>query len=162
MQSELQLVNILIKSLIFPSKTYIELFLNHAWVYVNGMGINNPLFQLMLGDVIQIVTSMRYYIIFKWLNNWTLKQKLRLKKRMWRLSNSYFLPDDKQKSYHFPKWIYYSKNVNDDISKFIEVDFFSLSIIILYEPFIYYDLNFYNIYELKINILNLYNWKYIT
>ena len=68
----------------------------------------------------------------------------------------------KKKSYSFPKWITYSKNIIDDVSNFLETDYLTLSIFILYEPFIWSDLNTYNLIDQRFTVINLYNWKYIT
>jgi len=162
LQNQFQLSNILLKSRLFPTKTYILIFLQNQWVFVNGIPSANPTLQLIVCDFIQLIVSIRYYIIYRWLLNWAIKQKLRLRVRIKRLVNTYFLPDDKNRSSHFPQWIYSSKNINNDVSKYLEVDFFSLSIIVIYEPFLFNEMDFYDIHELKINIVNLYNWKYIT
>jgi hypothetical protein len=61
-----------------------------------------------------------------------------------------------------PKWILYSKNIIDDVPSFLEVDYFTLSLLVLYEPFNWNDVSNYNLLEQKFSIINLYNWKYIT
>jgi hypothetical protein len=68
----------------------------------------------------------------------------------------------KKKSYNIPKWILSNKNLFDDCSNYLEVDYFTLSAFIIYEPFLWSDINFYNLIEQKFSIINLYNWKYIT
>jgi hypothetical protein len=61
-----------------------------------------------------------------------------------------------------PKWILHSKNIIDDVPNFLEIDYFTLSLFVLYEPFNWNDVNNYNLIEQKFSIINLYNWKYIT
>ena len=129
---------------------------------MNGTAVQNPLYQIYINDFIQLVTSIRYYIIYRWLLNWTIKQKARLRRRLYRTYQAYALPDDKQRPSHFPKWIRGTTNVDEDVSRYLEVDLFSLSAVVVYEPFLWVDFDFYTIYDYKINILNLYNWKYIT
>jgi hypothetical protein len=65
--------------------------------------------------------------------------------------------DEKIKSFLLPDWILKNKNITDDISKFIEVDFFTLTIVILYEPFMISEFNIYNLVSSKYQIMNLYN-----
>jgi hypothetical protein len=68
----------------------------------------------------------------------------------------------KQKSLYTPNWVYNSEFYNNDIKPYIEVDYFSLSTIIIYEPFFFNYTISNDFYINKINIYKLYNWKYIT
>ena len=70
--------------------------------------------------------------------------------------------EEKKKSHTLPKSITYNQNIIDDVSKYLEVDYFTLSIFIIYEPFLWSDLNIYNIINNKFSIINIYNWKYIN
>lgn len=159
---EMKLDNVLIKSRLLPDWNSVNLFISNNLVYLNGFLCSNNLFQTYVGDFIQLVVSLKYYIIYKWFLNWSLRKKIRLKlKARKKLTISSSL-EDKTRSYSLPKWILFSKNVTDDVIKYIEVDYFTLSIMIIYEPFLWSDINIYNIVDNKFSILNLYNWKYIT
>ena len=160
-QWELQLINILIKSTFFPLQIYTNMFLQARWVYINGNPIVNPQYQLTLSDHIQLITSLRYYIVYRWLLTWTLKLKIRLRTRI-KKHFSASTSDDKNKPSTFPSWLYRMRQITEDVRNFLEIDFFTLSIIIIYEPFLWMDLDIYHMYVLKISILNVYNWKYIV
>lgn len=72
------------------------------------------------------------------------------------MSNS-FLSDDKQQSNLMPNWILKNKNLITDVSKFIEVDYFTLSVFVIYEPFNLLDINPYNFISARYGVINLYN-----
>jgi hypothetical protein len=159
---EFRLLNILIKSKFFPDYGLTLLFFNNTSIFVNGSFCFNPNFQLFVGDFVQLIISFKYYVLHKWLLVLNLKKKNKLKnvsKKKLTIPENY---EEKQKSHTFPNWILFNKNIVDDIIKYIEVDYFTLSFFVIYEPFLWSDLNFYNFKETRFGIINLYNWKYIT
>lgn len=160
--NEMSLNNLLIKSRIFTETFLINLLIKNNLIYVNGILNNNPHSQLYVGDFIQILINLKYYIMFKWFLNLSLKKKNRLKKLSRKKMSSSFSTEDKKRSNSLPKWILFSQNTIDDVSKFLEVDYFTLSVFIIYEPFLWSDINVYNIINNKFSIINVYNWKYIN
>lgn len=158
--NEMTLKNILIRSRIFTETSLIDFLIINNLIYVNGYLVNNNIQQLFVGDFIQLILNLKYYITFKWLLNFSLKKKNRLKKLSRKKSLSF--ASDKKKSNNLPKWVLFSKNSFDDVAKFLEVDYFTLSIFVIYEPFLWSDLNIYNIINNKFSIINIYNWKYIN
>jgi hypothetical protein len=68
----------------------------------------------------------------------------------------------KQKSNTVPDWIFSTKYDFSDVKSFIEVDYFTLSFYVIYEPYFNYYHPPTNILSPKVNIYRLYNWKYIT
>ena len=160
--SEMRIINILIKSRIFTDYSVVNLFITNNLIYVNGIVCSNINFQLFTNDFIQLIVSIKYYILYKWFLNLSLKKKNRLKNLAKKKITPYSDTDEKKKSYTLPKWILFSKNSIDDVSKYIEVDYFTLSIFLLYEPFQWQEINYYNFIDQKFSIINLYNWKYIT
>ena len=69
---------------------------------------------------------------------------------------------DKIYSKKKPLWVTKHLSLLLDIVKFVEVDFFTLSAFLIYEPFVLEDIYIYNETVLKPHIFNIYNWKYIT
>ena len=61
-----------------------------------------------------------------------------------------------------PKWFFQLLFRKFDIPKYIEVDFFTLSAFLLFEPFFtkHYNPFFMKLY--KYHVINVYNWKYLT
>lgn len=159
---EMRLFNILIKSRLFNDGSTINLFLKNNLIYVNGFTCSNPNLQLFSGDFVQLIINLKYYILYRWFANLSLKKKNKLKNVLRKKNSNFSQSDEKKKSYSFPKWILYSKNAIDDVSNFLETDYFTLSVFILYEPFTWNDVNTYNFVDQRFSIINLYNWKYIT
>ena len=68
----------------------------------------------------------------------------------------------KQHSYYTPNWVYNNRYDISDIKPYLEVDYFSLSAAVLYDPYVldYHQPN--DSIDTRINIYRLYNWKYIN
>jgi hypothetical protein len=136
--------------------------INSSFTFINGVLISNPNIQLFKGDFIQLVVHLKYYIVYRWILNWNIWKKIRLAK----LARSKFKKKQnsltKQKSFNIPNWVLLSRIKQSDIPKYLEVDFFTLSSFIVYEPFILSDFNPQTILESRTEIFNLYNWKYIN
>jgi hypothetical protein len=68
----------------------------------------------------------------------------------------------KQKSRYTPKWIYYSRFDHSDIKSYFEVDYFTMSAFVLYNPYLVDYSAPDDTIDLRISIYKMYNWKYIT
>jgi len=68
----------------------------------------------------------------------------------------------KQRSYYTPHWIHLTRYDISDVKPFLEVDYFTLSAFIIYEPFLiqYYAPD--EAPDFRPNVYRMYNWKYIT
>lgn len=159
---EMKLLNILRQSTFLYYNDIIKNFLVNKLVFVNGLNCTNPNFQIFVNDFIQFVISFSYYISYKFIINYFLKRKIKIRIRLRKKNNKASLSFEKKKSSTLPHWLLFEKNLENDVSKFFEIDFFSLSIFIVYEPFLVENLNHYEIYNIKYNVINMYNWKYIT
>jgi hypothetical protein len=159
---EMRLINILIKSRLFNNFNISNFFLKNNLIFLNGYLCNNANMQIFCGDFIQLIINLKYYILYRWFLNLSLKKKNKLKNVLKKKHTNFNQLDDKKKSYSLPKWVLHSKNIIDDVPSFLEIDYFTLSLFVLYEPFNWNDLNSYNLIEQKFSIINLYNWKYIT
>jgi hypothetical protein len=62
---ELQLSNILLKTRLLPDANSTNLFIDNCLVFVNGIVCNNPNFQTFVGDFVQLIISLKYYILYK-------------------------------------------------------------------------------------------------
>ena len=160
--SEMSLKNILIRTKLLIDDSLSVIFIKNNLVFLNGLVCSNTLFPTFAGDFIQLVVNLKYYILMRWLMNLTLKKKIRLRRALKNKINKKFSLEDKKRSDRMPNWIRFNKNLTKDVAKFVEVDFFSLSAFILYEPFSWSEINNYNLTDPRFGIINLYNWKYIT
>ena len=118
--------------------------------------------QLFTGDLIQLIINNKYYILYRWFINISFLKKKKLKSVLKKKINISFDTIEKKKSNKLPDWILFNKNLFNDVPKYLEVDYFTLSAIVVYEPFLWSDLNIYNLINYRFGIINLYNWKYIN
>jgi hypothetical protein len=162
MSNEMSLINILIRSRFFFDWATTNLFLNAGLIFVNGVNSYKKTLQLYRGDFIQMIINLKYYIFYRWLLHWINKKKIKLRIKTKKKSAIIATEEDKTKTKLYPKWILSNKNIIDDMPKFLEIDFLTLSIFVIFEPFAWEDLNVYSTYTNRFNIINMYNWKYIT
>jgi len=160
--SELTLHKLLINSKLIHDSNTSNLLITNGLVYVNGQQTLNVNMYLFQSDFIQIIVSLKYYIVHKWLLNWNSFKKIRLIKLSRNKLKKTKSNAHKQKSSNFPDWILQSRIKPFDIPKYLEVDFFTLSTFVLYEPFLFNDFNPLNFIESRSTIFNMYNWKYIN
>ena len=132
-------------------------------VYVNGSSVHNPNILLFTNDFIQLIVHIKYYITYKWTVAWALKKRSRiLKLRSTKFKKSGAGQGGKQVSFSLPNWVLNYRTLNFDIPKYLEVDYLTLSVFVLYEPLMSSDVDDSPLVNDKNFILNMYNWKYIT
>ena len=68
----------------------------------------------------------------------------------------------KQQSFYTPNWISTVRYDNLDIKPYLEVDFFTLSVFMLCDPYLQYYHQIDDMPDLRNSTYLLYNWKYIT
>ncbi len=159
---EMRLSNVLLRSkFVFDMQTSHK-FITSGLIYLNGTNCFNPDIQIYAGDLLQLIIHNKYYIFFKWLLNWYIIKKNRIKVRLKKKLNFNRLDFHKTRSFVLPGWLLSNRNLINDIPKFLEVDFTTLSVFVLYEPLFWSDINPANHISTKFGILNMYNWKYIT
>lgn len=159
---EMTIFNILLKTKFFLNESVCFSFFKNNLIYLNGFICNNPKIQLFIGDFVQLTINNKYYILYKWFLNISITKKRKLKQILKKKINISFDTVEKKKSNRLPNWILFNKNSINDIPKYLEVDYLTLSAFVLYEPFSWSDINVYNLINYRFGIINLYNWKYIT
>lgn len=160
---EMRLSSILIYANLVPDYEFSKYFIENNLVYVNGYCYTQPGALIVLNDFIQLIVSLKYYIANRWLSGWKIKKHLRLKK----LSNAKYnnqsrIRLDKQVSTRLPAWLYRHKYKYYDVPNYLELDYFTLSAFMIYDPFLVTDFNPTNSREFRVSIYKNYNWKYIT
>lgn len=133
-------------------------FLKEKLVFVNNKLIINPFFILKIGDKIQIIFNKNFFYFFKFNIVIFFKNLLKLKIKIWNLNKNklnFYKQTTKYISKKFDKTITLKQN----IPLFLEIDFLTMTIILIFFPkkfnnlnFIFY--NFFSIYMFK-----LYNWR---
>jgi len=159
---EMAIFNVLLKTKFFLNESICSSFLKNNLIYLNGFVCNNHKTQLFIGDFVQLIINNKYYILYKWFLNISITKKRKLKQILKKKINISFDTVEKKKSNRLPHSILFNKNSIGDVSKYLEVDYFTLSAFVLYEPFLWSDINVYNLINYRFGIINLYNWKYIT
>lgn len=162
LSTEMGLKNILVRSRFFFDWATADYFIKNGLIFINGFNCSNLNFQLFIGDLIQLLISLKYYILYRWFSHWINRKKLKLKIKTKKKLTFIMSEEDKIKTRTYPKWILSNRNITDDIAKYMEVDFLTLSIFIVYEPFKWEDLNIYSTLWTRFSVINMYNWKYIT
>jgi hypothetical protein len=157
---ELSLINLLTESKFFMYKSYALAFIKNQFVSVNGWVVTQNNFQLYKNDFIQISIHMKYYIFYKHFINLLIKNKQYVKKVVY--FKNRFITTNKQRSSTYPKKLLSQFYTENDIPKYLELDFMSLSFYILYEPFLLTDFSVEQHWQNRFSSLRLYNWKYIT
>jgi len=164
-QNELSLEKVVLYSHLIPDVPTFNLFFTHQLVYVNGCIAFSKNFILDKDDLIQLIISKWYYIYYRWLSNWRHNRLQKFKRLIFRksLSSKYkIIKLRKQKSYYTPNWIFLIKYDISDIKPFLEVDYFTLSASIIYDPLLFAFAPAEDLITYRTNTYRLYNWKYIT
>jgi len=159
---ELVLIRLVQNSRFVYDRHSSRLLILEGLVYLNGCLTLNPDVRIFVGDLVQIVISFNYYIIYRWLTNWYSQHTLKLTKYVQYRTNKSRYDLSKQKSSTYPDWLFRSIGRHYDIPKYLEVDFFTLSSFMIYDPIQSLDQSFITLLENRERIYDMYNWKFIN
>ena len=149
---------ILLRSHFFFFLDDVNFFLKKNFVTVNGVIVKNKFFELKQGDCVQIVNSNQYFDYIYNIYNFFKNKIKKIKYKKWK-----GLQKKKVKGTFFKIWLpnFLDKFVfyRNEIPKFLEVDFFSLSIIYLYKTnnILENDIFFMKIFSSY--FIKMYNWR---
>lgn len=161
--TEFNVLNILLRSQLFYQQTFALDFLTKGFVFVNGMNVRNSNVPLYPFDTLNVVVYSRFYIYYKW-NLIFFESKISrflYFTKYW--SSRRFRPYPKQPSYRIPHWVIFLRYSFYEIPNYIEVDFLTLTVIILL--FYYQNIKYYNFYTFKetpFATVRNHNWKILT
>jgi len=138
-----------------------ELLDNH-YVFINGFMVTNPQTILVKGDFVQLLVHIKYYMIIKWRHSVSIIKKT----RAYKFAKRKFRPKDirigADRNYNYPDWLLKLRFYDSEIPSFVEIDFFTLSFLIIYNPFVDAHTDPYVDYVGIPKVVRLYNWKYIN
>jgi hypothetical protein len=163
--SESSLDKAILYSRLLPDLKTINSFISFSLISLNGWKINSLNSFVLPGDFIQLTISKWLSVYFRWLVIWAKYNKTKFRNLVFRkgLASSYkLMKQRKQRSSHVPLWIYNARFDLSDIKPNFEVDYFTMSSFVLYEPFL---VDYYTPDDLPDHrhyIYRMYNWKYIT
>ena len=139
--------------------------MSNSLLFLNGTVLKNENHIIAVNDIVQIQVSVWYYIYYKWLMSWNNLRIKKFKKLVYRkkIASSYtIIKSLKQKSKYTPAYIYNMRFDMSDTKSYIEVDYFTLSFILIYDNFIL-DFNQPDDFpEMRHYVYRMYNWKYIN
>lgn len=164
-RAEMSLNRVVMYSRLLPDNPTVNSFLSKKLIYLNGRIAYDVNAVLVPNDVIQLIVSMWYYVTYRWIANWTLKRGKKFKKLVYRkglAGKQKIMKLKKQRSYYTPNWIYLTRYDISDVKPYLEVDYFTLSTVILYEPFTTFYFSPDETPDFRPTIYRMYNWKYIT
>ena len=129
-----------------------------SFVKVNGVVVNNKFFELKKGDCVQIVRSVFYYDYVKRIYKFFRQKVSKLKFKRWKS-----IQRRKKTGFFLKSWVpnFLDKFIffKTAIPKFLEVDFFSLSFVVLYSnrDLLLNDKFFNKI--ISYYMIKMYNWR---
>lgn len=152
---EMNIKNILDRCNFFLKSNDLNRYFLEGCIYVNGK-VCQKNYVLKKNDFISLEYDENYYYYFREnynnLNNISIFLKNVLNK-----SNF-----EKFKNISISKKIFNFANFNNDIPKFLEVDYLTMTCVVLYIPTKYKNFNSVNLKYLNIYLSRLYNWKFLT
>jgi hypothetical protein len=135
--SEMSIMRVLLYSRLLPDKNTCLVFFTNKLVYLNGKSVFNRDLLTSENDLIQLIVSKWYYVLYRWLFNWTSQRNKKFKRLVFRKSlagKHKLMKTRKQKSFYTPNWIYNNQYDLSDNKPYLEVDYFTLSTFVLYDP----------------------------
>jgi len=158
-------LKIILYSKLLPDVTSINDFIYNKLVYINGNTLNIPDRIILVNEIVQLVVSPWYYIYNRWLLSWNNIRVNKFKKLVYRkkIASTYkIMKSLKQKSSYTPLYIYNMRYDMSETKSYLEVDYFTLSFIMIYDNF---TLDFHTsneFAEMKHFVYRMYNWKYVN
>lgn len=163
--NELKAINIILHSKLLPDTKSVKVMFSNGMIFLNGIKVCNLNSLIMVNDVIQLHVSSWFYTYSKWLLAWSNSRSKKLRRLIYRKVNLASMQNyraKKQRSYHTPAWVHNAEHDLSDIKHYLEVDFFTLSIVVVYDNSL---TDFYSNAtptSNKQHVYKLYNWKYIN
>lgn len=158
----LRLDHSLILCHLVPDNFTAKTLLLRRYVYLNGKTVESGSVGLAVNDFIQLVVNLRFYVLTKWLQSWSISRFAAWMRRFYR---TYRVKRQLFREFKFrslPDSVMELQNSWYDIPKLYEVDFFTLSTLVLFPDLSTSSLFTRHVNSLSIRIFNMYNWKYLT
>ena len=139
----------------------LELF-NNEVIYLNGKLCVNHHTHLFLQDLIQVIINLKFYFLMRFLQNQIFLTVARFNKIFYRKYRT--RPSQSFVRVHkkLPCTFFHLQSAYVDILPYLEVDYFTLSSFVILDQRALKLWVPIRAYTLELNILNMYNWKYIT
>lgn len=160
---ENNILNILMKSNFFLSEPDCIWFLKNGLISVNYHTQKNPNFVISNLDIINVCSHKNYYSYYKNAFDLVLNNFFKVNLKLWSINKNKFKNFDTKKNVeNYPKWINNYKFFKKSVDLNLEIDYLSMTIIILNYPYNFDNVSYYNLKFINFYLNRLYNWKYIV
>lgn len=158
---ELSLQNILVRSKFFYLPSQVIEALRLGLIFLNGSNLTKANKLVNVGDVVQLIICKFFFLNYRRVFSEINKFKKYLSFKVWsmtkNLDNLY-----KQKPTYITDKVCVLINFYFDVPRFLQVEYSTLSIVVIYKPLFFKDFSYLNRFFLNGSLLRLYNWKYIS
>jgi len=131
---EFSLYNILLRSSFFFNQRDIFFFLKNNFLFVNGVNIKNVNHIFNTNDILMMSFNKYYFFYYKFVLNNIYNNS--------NISNYIFKKNKNNNLKKNPLWLFNTFFVKEDVPNYIEIDFLTLSLKIIYKPFFFNEYNF--------------------
>lgn len=136
--------------------------LSNYLVFLNGVSCVNVNTQLFLGDLVQLLVSLKFYIGLRWVRNWSVLRRNRVNKIFYRKNKPATFNKNIRIVRTLPAWFFDLRFTYCAVPKYFELDFFTLSLFVVHDRVALEKGAPTRFLTRPHAILNMYNWKYIT
>lgn len=146
---------VLIQSNFFSNSKDIDFFIKNRFIYVNDKIATTSNLILTKYDIIKISYNQYYYLYHRFFLNRILNNLLKLNNKL------NYLNKLNNINTKIPNWIYNIIFFKEGVPKFLEIDYLTMSIVVLFNSVEFFNLNFFILKFLNVYLNRLYNWRYI-
>ena len=152
----------LVQSRLVPDVWSASELLKGSSVFVNGYVCTNTFLNVVFSDFVQLVINVKYYVVHKWLVNWNLRNSTRVLQLNRKFNQKKRVDGLSYKPKTLPDWVFRIRYSNYDVPRYVEVDFFTLSVFVIRNTNSLGNITSVASQETQFKVFNMYNWKYIT
>lgn len=156
---EYRISSLLVRSLFFYNYNDCIWFIKNGYVTIDGFVTNNYKKKIKPLQVVNILVNKYNYYYYRFMVNNCTANLYRFNSKIRKINFHRFNKDGSIEK--FSPWVFKYINYREDIPKFLEIDYISMSLIMLNYSFEKNFLDFYNIKFLNLYLNRLYNWKKI-
>jgi hypothetical protein len=150
---EFNLSNVLLRSSFFFNQRDVFFFLQNNFFFINGCNLKNINYVFNVNDIFIMSFNKYYFFYYKYIINNVYNNS--------NISNYIFKKNKNNNLKKNPLWLFNTFFIKEDVPNFVEIDFLTLSLKIIYKPFFFNEYNFIFFKLLNFYQKRLYNWKKI-
>lgn len=158
---EYKLINLLTRCSFFFNHNDCIWFLKNGFISLNGFVTKDVKKILKPLDVITLSFNDYYYFYYKFMLDNCFSNLYKFNPKIWKINygRNNKKPREEEK---YPKWIDKYIYYNNDVPKFIEIDYICMTMVLLNYSYDINYIDYYNIKFLNLYLNRLYNWKIIN